>query len=152
MLIHALNKKECGELLKRQGFGTLGCASKNQPYVVPTYFAYEPDRLFGFSTTGQKIEWMRSNPLVCVNAYEVTGHDNWTSVLVLGRYEELSNEPEYAGPRFHAHSLVRNRSLSWQIAIESSQTRGKRFGPFPVFYCIHIDEMTGRRASPDQQK
>ena len=89
MLIHTLNKKECGELLKRLGFGRLGCASKNQPYVVPIYFAYEPDRLFGFSSVGQKIEWMRDNPLVCVEADEVIDYDNWMSVLVFGRYEEL---------------------------------------------------------------
>jgi len=58
MLVRDLNKKECCDLLKRLGFGRLGCASKNQLYVIPTYFAYELDRLLGFSTAGQKIEWM----------------------------------------------------------------------------------------------
>jgi nitroimidazol reductase NimA-like FMN-containing flavoprotein (pyridoxamine 5'-phosphate oxidase superfamily) len=89
MLIEDLNKQECGEVLKRLGFGRLSCASKNQPYVVPIYFAYEPNHIFGFSTVGQKIEWMRKNPRVCVEADEVIGQDNWTSVLVFGRYEEL---------------------------------------------------------------
>src|ERR1700688_4324148 len=148
MSVRDLNKEECGEVLERLGFGRLGCARHNQPYVVPTYFAYEPDRLFGFSTTGQKIEWMRSNPLVCVNACEVVGHDNWISVSVFGRYEELTNDPEHADLRLHAHALIKKRALSWQIAIQSSQTRGKRYGHWPVFYCIRIDEMTGERASP----
>jgi nitroimidazol reductase NimA-like FMN-containing flavoprotein (pyridoxamine 5'-phosphate oxidase superfamily) len=151
-MIQDLNKQECCELLKRVGCGRLACASKNQPYVVPIYFAYEPNRLFGFSTVGQKIEWMRENPRVCVEADEVIGQDNWTSVLVFGRYEELPDSPKYAALRLNAHSLLEKRTLWWRPAIASSETRGQRFGPFPVFYCIHIVEVTGHRSSPDQQK
>jgi nitroimidazol reductase NimA-like FMN-containing flavoprotein (pyridoxamine 5'-phosphate oxidase superfamily) len=151
MLIEDLNKQECGEVLKRLGFGRLSCASNNQPYVVPIYFAYEPNHIFGFSTVGQKIEWMRKNPRVCVEADEVIGQDNWTSVLVFGRYEELPDSPKYAALRLNAHSLLAKRTLWWQPAIASSKTRGELFGPFPVFYCIHIVEVTGHRSSPDQQ-
>lgn len=150
MLVRDLSKEECRDLLQRLGFGRLGCASKNQPYVVPIYFAYEPDHLFGFSTVGQKIEWMRANPLVCVEADEVVHQDNWSSVLVLGRYEELPDNPKYAALRVHAHSLLEKRSLWWRLAIASSQTRDEHVQPLPVLYCIHIDEMTGHRASPDQ--
>jgi nitroimidazol reductase NimA-like FMN-containing flavoprotein (pyridoxamine 5'-phosphate oxidase superfamily) len=152
MLVRDLDKKECCELLKRLGFGRLGCARKNQPYVVPIYFAYEPDRLFAFSTVGQKIEWMRTNPCVCVEADEVVGQENWTSVLVFGRYEELPDDPSYAELRLRAHSLMGKRALWWRSAIASAQTRDQHFGPFPVFYSIRIDEMTGHRASPDQEQ
>jgi uncharacterized protein len=152
MLVQDLKKKECCELLKRLGFGRLGCARKNQPYVVPIYFAYEADRLFGFSTVGQKIEWMRTNPFVCVEADEVLDHENWTSVLVFGRYEELSDDPRYVELRLRAHSLMEERTLWWRPAIASSQTRDEHFGPFPVFYSVRIDEMTGHRASPDQEQ
>jgi len=152
MLVRDLNKNECCKLLKRLGFGRMGCARKNRPYVVPIYFAYEPDRLFGFSTVGQKIEWMRTNPFVCVEADEVVGQGNWTSVLVFGRYEELSDDPGYAELRLRARSLLGERTLWWRPAIASSQTRDEQFGPFPVFYSIRIDEMTGHRASPDQEQ
>ena len=76
MLVQDLNKQECCELLERVGFGRLGCASEDQPYVVPIYFAYEANSLFGLSTVGQKIEWMRKNPRVCVEVDEVLGQDN----------------------------------------------------------------------------
>jgi nitroimidazol reductase NimA-like FMN-containing flavoprotein (pyridoxamine 5'-phosphate oxidase superfamily) len=150
MLIHTLNKKECGDLLRRLGFGRLGCASENQPYVVPTYFAYEPDRLFGFSMVGQKIEWMRENPLVCVEADEVIDHDNWASVLVLGRYQELADEPKYAVLQHHAYSQLEKRAQWARPALASAQTRDERFGPCPVFYCIQVGAMTGKHALPDQ--
>ena len=150
-VVQDLNKQECCELLKRMGFGRLGCASKNQPYVVPIYFAYESDRLFGFSTVGQKIVWMRKNPCVCVQADEVAGPDNWASVVVFGRYEELGDDPKYAALRPYAHALLEKRMLWWRPAIASSETRGEHFGPFPVFYCIHILEMTGHRSSREQK-
>lgn len=150
--VRDLNQEECGELLERLAFGRLGCARHNQPYVVPFYFAYEPNHLFAFSTTGQKVEWMRNNPLVCVEADEVAGHDNWTSVLVFGRYEELTFDPKDKALRQHAHSLLAKRIGWWQLAIATSQTRKECFGPFPLFYCIHIEKMTGHRGSPDQKK
>jgi uncharacterized protein len=151
MLIKDLKRQECGELLKRLGFGRLGCASKNQPYVVPIYFAYEADHLFGFSTAGQKIEWMRSNPLVCVQTDEIVSEENWTSVLLTGRYEELPDNPQYAAQRLHAHSLLEKRAMWWRLAIASSQTRDEHLRPLPIFYCIHIEEMTGHRASMEKE-
>jgi uncharacterized protein len=149
MLVRDMNKNECRDLLERLGFGRLACARQDQPYVVPIYFAYEPDHLFGFSTDGQKIEWMRDNPRVCVEADEIVSEDCWTSVLVLGRYEELPDTPKYGALRLHARSLLEKRSLWWRLAIASSQTR-QAVRPLPIFYCIHIEEMTGHRAFPDE--
>ncbi len=150
MVIREMNQEECLELLLRLGFGRLGCASNSQPYVVPIYFAYESNFLFGFSTAGQKIECMRSNPLVCVEADEVLAEDNWSSVLAFGRYEELLDNPKYAARRFNAHSLLEKRTNWWREAIASSQTRSEELRPIPILYCIQIDRMTGHRALPGQ--
>ena len=72
-------------------------ARENQPYVVPVYLSYDvlpggEPCLYGFTTPGQKVEWMRANPLVCVEVDDVVAHDQWMSVIAFGRYEEL---PEY---------------------------------------------------------
>ncbi len=150
MLVRDMNQEECRDLLVRLGFGRLGCASDNQPYVVPIYFAYEANCLFGFSTAGQKIEWMRSNPLVCVAADEIVGEDNWASVLAFGRYEELLDNPKYAARRLNAHALLEQRTFWWREAIATSQTRKEEVRPEPILYCIHVDKMTGHRASPDR--
>ncbi len=152
MLVQDLSKQEGCELLQRVGFGRLGCVNKNQPYIVPTYFAYEPDHLFGFSTAGQKIEWMRANPLVCVQADEIVNEDNWTSVLVSGRYEELPDNPQYAAQRLHAHSLLEKRASWWRLAIVTSQTRDAHLQILPIIYCIHIEKITGHRVSADQER
>ena len=150
MLVRDLDKEECFALLTRTEFGRLGCTSKNQPYVVLIYFAYEPDHLFGFSTAGQKTEWMRANPLVCVQADEVVDQDNWTSVLVFGRNEDMPDNVMYAKLRLQAHSLLEQRTLWWRLAIAPSQTREHELRPLPILDCIHMDKVTGHRASPDR--
>ena len=71
MLIQELTRQASLDLLARTRFGRLACAQGAQPYVVPFYFVYDNDCLYSFSTIGQKIEWMRANPLVCVEADEV---------------------------------------------------------------------------------
>jgi nitroimidazol reductase NimA-like FMN-containing flavoprotein (pyridoxamine 5'-phosphate oxidase superfamily) len=146
MRIIKMEDGNCRDTLARLGFGRLGCARDNQPYIVPIYFAYEPDHLYGFATLGQKIEWMRSNPLVCVQSDEVLGNDNWISIVVRGRYEELPDTPEYAKERRKALSLLEKRSMWWHT---SYLVRGQLKPPSPVFYCIHIEEISGLRASPE---
>ncbi len=149
MLILDMNAQECRDLLTRLGVGRLACAHHNQPYIVPIYFACEPDRLHGFATFGQKIEWMRSNPLVCVEADEVRNHFEWESVIVLGRYEEYPDTSQYKNLRVQAQALLEKRYLWWQTAYAANQARSHARHAAPVFYCIHIEEITGHRASPD---
>ena len=149
MLITEMKSLECEQLLARLGTGRLACARDNQPYIVPIYFAYEPDHLYGFATLGRKIEWMRANPLVCVQADEVLSHNHWTSVVVQGRYEELSDTPEYADDRRQAESLLEKRYLWWQTGYAASQVRSHAKPAPPILYCIHVEGMTGLRASPD---
>jgi uncharacterized protein len=149
MLMSEMTGDECRDLVTRLGFGRLACAHQNQPYIVPIYFAYEPDHLYGFTTLGRKVEWMRSNPLVCVEVDEVLSHFRWSSVVVLGRYEELPDTPEYAGVRLQAQVRLETRALWWQTAYAASQVRGEPDSAKAVFYCIHVEEMTGRRATSD---
>ena len=96
MLLREMSREECDDLLGRLGYGHLACAHDNQPYVVPIYFVSDRGHLYGFSTKGQKIEWMRLNPRVCVEADEVLSHSQWASVVVQGHYEEYPDTPEYA--------------------------------------------------------
>jgi uncharacterized protein len=150
MLIKEMTSKQCHEFLGRMEFGRLGCVHDNQPYVVPTYFAYEPDRLYGFSTLGRKIEWMRSNSRVCLEVDEVISTKSWNCVIVSGRYEELPNEAQYMCERERGFKLLDKRFLWWQAAYSAEQLRCASQPSPTILYCIHVDDMTGRRAEPDQ--
>ena len=93
MLVQQMTKSDCFRVLERSRLGRLGCAHDNQPYIIPIYFVCEEPYLYGFTTPGLKVEWMRSNPLVCVEWDEVQAGDQWTSIVIFGRYEELTEPP-----------------------------------------------------------
>jgi hypothetical protein len=152
MLITKMRSRECRETLTRLGYGRLACASNNRPYIVPLYFSYDADRLCCFSTVGRKIEWMRLNPLVCVQVEEIRGHDEWMSVVIFGKYVEIPNGPEFAKSREDIRSLLKKRSLWWQSGYTASQIRRKPKPPSPVFFYIGIEEITGLRATPDTKE
>ena len=98
MRIVAISQPQCSELLKRLYIGRLGCTLDNQPYIVPVHFSYKPDSIYIFSTLGKKIEWMRQNPKVCLQADEIVDGREWLSVIVTGTYLELTG-PQYEDER-----------------------------------------------------
>ncbi len=146
MLIHAMTEDECATALERANFGRLACARGDQPYIVPIYFSYDGEHLYGVTTLGQKIEWMRSNPLVCLEIDERASHYQWMSVVVFGRYEELPDSPDYEDARAHALDVLQRRAMWWQPACVATEQREQRA---PIFYRIHVAQVTGHRATPD---
>lgn len=74
MLIQEMTKDECRVALESASIGRLACARDGQPYVVPTYFACDGKCIYGVSKLGQKIEWMRYNPLVCLQIDDRRSH------------------------------------------------------------------------------
>lgn len=149
MLIRDMTPQECGDVLTRIGFGRLACARDNQPYIVPIYFTYEFGILYGFTTVGRKIEWMRANPKVCAEVDEVVSHFQWMSVILMGRYQELPNTADFRSEREHALAAIEKRMLWWQTAIAAQHVRIRHKDAEPLFYCINVDSMTGHRAFPD---
>jgi uncharacterized protein len=152
VFIHEMSEAECRATLEKATVGRLGCARDNRPYVVPTYFSFDGKHLYGFTTFGQKIEWMRSNPHVCLEIDERISHDKWMSVIVFGRFEELPDEHKYEAARTEAHWLMQKRAMWWEPAFVASSHRDIPHSFTPIFYRIHIENMTGHRATPDQAK
>jgi nitroimidazol reductase NimA-like FMN-containing flavoprotein (pyridoxamine 5'-phosphate oxidase superfamily) len=167
MIIQEMNREECLTALARARLGRLACARENQPYVVPIFCvhdrpALDEDYLYSFSAVGQKIEWMRANPLVCVELDEITSCDQWTSVVLFGHYEELPahpgevselrgrarQQPAPASEQHHAWQLLQAYPMWWEPGSSShAQDKASRT-LHSVFYRIRIDRITGRRAVP----
>ena len=72
-----------------------------------------------------------------------------SSIVLLGRYVEISSGPEGAKARSHIRSLLRKRPLWWQSGYTVSQVRRQSSAVAAVYYCILIEKMTGLRGSPD---
>ncbi|MGB8818048.1 MAG: pyridoxamine 5'-phosphate oxidase family protein [Rhizobiaceae bacterium] len=145
MHIEELTKAASLQFLAERRFGRLACVSGAQPYVTPFNFACHDHYIYSFSPAGQKIEWLRANPLVCVEADEIVNPWKWTSVIVFGRYEELVKGGETEASRVLAHKLLQQRDLWWEPGYAKPiQPRATR--PFePVYFRLSIDQISGRR-------
>ena len=146
MLIHKLSPPECEEVLQRTDLARLACTHDGQPYIVPVHFSFDSDRgcLYSFSTVGQKIAWMRDNPKVCLEVDEIADKDHWTTVLVFGRYQEISDSDQDAETRQRAWERFQQRPEWWFPAAAKLPSRERHA---MVIYRIQIDRVTGRRAS-----
>jgi uncharacterized protein len=178
MHIRELTREECDQVLARKHLAHLGCAHENQPYVVPVYLVHDQPKgcgasLYGFTTPGQKVDWMRENPLVCVEYSEVYAPDQWVSVVVFGRYQELpepASEHETAPPHcpecresgsearisedehHRAWRILQSRAVYWEPGFTVAVGRphyhaGQTIRP--TFYRINVDRVTGHEAARD---
>lgn len=146
MVIHELTPADCAEVLSRTSVARLACCRMNQPYVVPVSFVYDPRQvcLFCFSSIGKKVEWMRANPSVCVEVEDLEDRFNWTTIVIFGRYSELTQAPEHRDQRHRALNLFGERSRWWLPgAARLSDSEHESV----VVYRINIDQMTGRRTT-----
>jgi hypothetical protein len=147
MRVIELSKEECRQLLKRVHIGRLACSLDNQPYVVPVCFFYEGEFIYIFSATGKKIEWMRQNPRVCLQADEIAAPTNWFSVVVTGKYLELG-EQQHPAQREHALERLSQFSEWWQVPLAQKRETISDLSIDPVFFRIEIESMTGLSTMP----
>jgi uncharacterized protein len=181
MAIRPMRRDECLQMLATAKLARLACSHDNQPYVVPVYIAYQESPegkpcLYGFTTAGQKVDWMRTNPLVCVEVDEAEAGDRWRSVIATGRYEELPEIPggddarmrlaerprqaaeaalpdcEIDDERMEAYRLLQTRIGWWQPGYAAWQARSHtdpKEQYVPIFYKIRIDQVSGHEATKD---
>jgi nitroimidazol reductase NimA-like FMN-containing flavoprotein (pyridoxamine 5'-phosphate oxidase superfamily) len=146
MRIEEMTAPECRALLARSHIARLACARDNQPYVLPIHVAFDGISLYGYSAMGQKIEWMRQNPLVCIEVDAVVTNSHWESVVAFGTYEELPPTPQCEVSRREAERLFQTHPMWWEpgtVPLVGGEPR-----PIVIF-CIHLHGLTGRRAVPD---
>jgi nitroimidazol reductase NimA-like FMN-containing flavoprotein (pyridoxamine 5'-phosphate oxidase superfamily) len=174
MIIQEMTREDCLRTLAGAEVGRLACAHENQPYIVPICFSFAESYLYGFTTPGQKIEWMRSNPLVCVELDEVNDRDEWTSIIVFGTFEELPNSPDvslestrstiasqrtarskrsslsnWEQGQLHPYQVLQQHAEWWEPGCASFAHVHADQPVTPIFYRIHVDSVTGRRARPN---
>jgi nitroimidazol reductase NimA-like FMN-containing flavoprotein (pyridoxamine 5'-phosphate oxidase superfamily) len=152
MLIQNMTRQATIEILERAKLGRLACAHEGQPYITPILFAYGANCLYSFSTLGQKIDWMRANPLVCLEVDEIASREDWTTVIVFGQYEELPDTPAYEAHRKRAHDLLQRRPAWWEPGYVKTVLEGRERPLEPLYFRIHIEKISGRRGIPGPER
>ena len=93
-MIGLLSHEEIETLLRRHRVGRLACSANDRPYVVPINYVYDGANVYAYSSSGRKITVMREQPLVCFEVDEIEGPSSWRSVILEGRYEEITGADE----------------------------------------------------------
>jgi nitroimidazol reductase NimA-like FMN-containing flavoprotein (pyridoxamine 5'-phosphate oxidase superfamily) len=148
MLIESMTRQASIDLLKRARVARLGYVHEGQPYILPMLFAYSVDDLYSFSTEGQKIAWMRANPRVCVEVDDLVTTQQWETVIVLGRYEELPPTEEHEASRARAYALIQKRPAWWEPGYVRTIVDGSERPLETLYFRIRIDQISGRRGLP----
>jgi nitroimidazol reductase NimA-like FMN-containing flavoprotein (pyridoxamine 5'-phosphate oxidase superfamily) len=140
-MIGYLGKEESKRLLQKNNFGHIGCNDGFNTYVYPTNYVFDGKHIYCHSLVGSKINVMRGNTRICLQTENITKSSHWTSVMVLGHFEELKEERDrlYAVKLFDKHLLsikVSETLLAHGITSLKDST--------PVFYRISVEEISGR--------
>lgn len=142
-----LSPHEMERVLRRNVLGRIGCTDGNRIYVIPVNYVFEEETILCNSQAGMKIHLMRENPNVCFEVDEMKSFTQWQSVIVHGRYEEITGEQEK-----HGAALTFITHMMRQEAGKSTPATGPMAVPIhprpfkarTIFYRIVIEEMTGR--------
>ncbi len=88
-----LSREEAIEILADVPVAHLGLIDDGEPYVTPMSFVVDGERILFRTMAGRKLEALRANPSVCIEASrydEETG--DWASVIVKGVARETDEE------------------------------------------------------------
>lgn len=145
MIIRELSRHECNSVVQAGHLARLACCREDRPYVVPITYAFAGNCIYGFSMPGQKIDWMRKNPNVCLQIDEFSDHE-WKSVVIYGRYQELAPTGQWHREYVHAWSLLEKRPNWWEPGGMKPAPQSVASHYPHLFFSIDVVEMTGRAA------
>lgn len=143
-MLGELSTTQIEEVLTNEYIGRIGCHAQGRTYVVPVSYAYEGDSIYAHSPTGLKIDMMRDNPEVCFEVEQVSHLLDWRSVIVWGRFEELSGEDALKAMRLLIQRLGPRMPAGSGDGPHSSPEGAEHSARMPVLYRIRLREKTGR--------
>ena len=96
------HRDDLDQIIQKTQICHLACSRNDEPYVVPLSFGYDGEAVyFHTAQEGKKIEFLKSNPLVCLSfEHSIKIQPNpdlackwsfaFSSVIITGTAEELS--------------------------------------------------------------
>ena len=93
---------------------------------------------------------MRANPLVCMEAEKIVSRQEWQTVVIFGRYQELTKTPEFNKAQVLAHDLLAMAGPWWEPGYVKTLHDGVARPLQPVYFRILIDEISGHQCIPSR--
>lgn len=134
--VEELTEAEIDAFLREQFVARIGCHVDGETYVVPVIYAWDGECAWVMSIEGRKVEMMRANPQVCLEVDEYE-RGSWRSVILWGRYEELSGVD-------HAKAIA---LLVARFGRRRERPPSRSDAPRPVAFRIRRERASGRRVT-----
>jgi hypothetical protein len=83
---------------------------------------------------------MRANPLVCVEVDEIISRQEWQTVVIFGRYQELPDTPEFYRTRVVAHDQLAKTAMWWEPGYAKALLQGEERRLEPIYFRISIQK------------
>jgi nitroimidazol reductase NimA-like FMN-containing flavoprotein (pyridoxamine 5'-phosphate oxidase superfamily) len=151
-MVRELSPEEIDSLLRESRFASLGCHANGETYVVPISFVFDGKRIVGQTKGGKKIDMMRKNPKVCVMVDKIKSIVDWQSVVVWGRFHELSGSEAAQAMGELIDHLAPSVLSSGDRGRSPRDVTPSEPGGMPqvdIVYAVEIEKTTGRAESPD---
>lgn len=144
MWVRTLSTIECTKLVEAGRLAYLACSKDDRPYLVPIYYAFDKAVLYAFTMPGKKLDLVRANPRVALLIEQRSAANEWRSVVVEGRFEELPDRLGHKVQRDRAWALLSRHSNWWEPgSLKPYPEKLSDHSPH-VFFRIVIDQISGR--------
>jgi nitroimidazol reductase NimA-like FMN-containing flavoprotein (pyridoxamine 5'-phosphate oxidase superfamily) len=140
--VEEMDDSEIDDLLVKVGYGHLGCARNDVPYVVPIHYACIPPYIYIYTTEGKKFEIISENARVCLQVEKIYNNRRWKSVIVNGTAEIVVDPRERE--RALKAVLETNPTLTPALSVRWMDNWIKE--NIEVIYRIEPASKTGRRS------
>lgn len=150
MFVREMSRDQCRGIVAAGDLARLACCRDGQPYIVPITCALAGTHLYCFSMPGQKIDWMRANPKVCLQIDEFSGKRNWRSVVLTGHFREIPPAGGRYSECLDAWSLLEKRANWWEPGGLKPVPQQISGAYAHIFFSVDIDAMTGRATWVDE--
>jgi len=132
------------QVLRSEDVGRLGCIANGWPYVVPVTYVNDGGSVYAHTGEGLKLRAMRENPRVCLEVEQMRSEANWRTVVVRGRFEELSSEENDRALALLTTRLTRTEMSETARLLQREDIVQREGIRRPVLFRIRVEEKTGR--------
>lgn len=151
-----LSPQDIQTLLQDHYTGNIACADENGPYVVPFTYYYDADsnRLISYTAEGHKVKVLRKDPRVSINISDIKALNDWQSVVIQGRFEELKGIEAMAAIKLLITRLKTQINHIGKDKVDAiADMSPANENAKKVVYQVSIKEVSGRfeKASPESE-
>lgn len=148
-MVRDLTDLEIQQLLQKQCYGHLGCATDaKHPYIYPVTYAFHNRSIVCFSFEGKKVDMMRTQSRVCFQVEELSNAESWKSAMVWGEFEELTGKERSAAFTLLLERLWqetnKDHPLYFPFRNSARALEAAKNEENIVLFRINIDEQSGR--------